>query len=189
MKLSILLFSLAVLMSACNSQTNDEDSNSQSSSLQEETSYNGGYSDISGQQNFDLADNEVTIEDEEDDEGETNIEEGQSRIPSSITVSDLDGNTIHYTIDQFGNAMGYDNDGNYYHYHTDDFGNTSGYDSNGNFYHSRTDNFGNTSGYDSNGNYYHYRTDDFGNISGYDSNGNNISAHADGLGNITITSY
>lgn len=158
MRLSILLFSLAVLISACNTHPKDKDNNnSQSSCFQEATSYNRGYSDINGQQTFDLTDNKMVVEEDEEEYEETNIEDEQSSLPTNITVSDLNGNTIHYTIDQFGNA--------------------SGYDSNGNDYHSTTDNFGNTDGYDNNGNYYHYHTDDFGNINGYDNKGNSITAH------------
>ena len=54
----------------------------------------------------------------------------------NITVSDMNGNSAHYTIDSNGNLSGYDSNGNYYHSHTDNLGNTTGFDSDGNCYRS-----------------------------------------------------
>lgn len=107
----------------------------------------------------------------------------------NITVSDMNGNSAHYTIDSNGNLSGYDSNGNYYHSHTDNLGNTTGFDSDGNCYRSHTDDFGNTTTYDSYGNSYYSHTDNFGNTSGYDSNGNTFNSHTDSFGNTTVYTY
>lgn len=107
----------------------------------------------------------------------------------NITAYDLNGNFYRASADGYGNTTGFDSNGNFYHSYTDDYGNTTAYDSYGNYYHSHTDGCGNTTGFDSEGNFYHTYTDDFGNTTGYDSNGNYYSAHTDDFGNTTINIF
>lgn len=113
----------------------------------------------------------------------------QNSGDKEFTVSDMDGNYYHVSVDEYGNVTAYDFNGNFYRSSTDGCGNTTGFDSNGNFYHSYTDDYGNTTAFDSDGNFYHSYTDDFGNTTGFDSNGNIYSAHTDDFGNTTISIF